>query len=362
MYAKSHLKPRHHQLAEQLRQRLLVENLRPGDKFMTVREIAEEYQVSLMTSHRSIQDLIKADLLKVEKFKGCFVGDAVRKLQRSGSKPMITVLTPESVFSHSIVPELFIRGIRQTLPHARVCLEYLPSHDMIPFLESTVSTGATATDTRAYVLRSVDASVKRFFAERKLPVIVMGSVEPGIDLPSVERDEKQVAYSVTQYLLSKGHKRIGYIEWDASLMGLEKRRDGFAMALQQAGLIKNQREANTFMISAAPHQNDTISALRQYMDRKTPPTAIIFGLEQQAVWGVRSLQQWGIKMPGDLAVVSLEGGALTSHLLPRITAVSQSHYEGGAWVGNLAAKLLKGEPIAEHCHQIPASIDEGETT
>lgn len=362
MYAKSHLKPRHLQLSEQLRQRLIVENLRPGDKFLTVRQIAEEYQVSVMTSHRSIQELIGDDLLTVEKFKGCFVGKAVRNLQRAATKPLITVLTPESVYSHAIVPEMFIRGIRETLPHARVVLEYLPSHETIPFLETLVSAGATATDARAFVLRSVDVSVKRFFGQQNLPVVVTGSVEPGIELPSVERDERQVTYTVTKLLLSKGHRRFAYVEWNAPLLGLQQRRDGFAAALHEAGLIKHLKDADAYLYPTSPHETETIATVREIMSQKDRPTAVIFGLEQQAVWGVRVLQQLGLKMPKDVAVISLEGGALTDHIAPRITSVPHNHYEGGVWVGNLLAKLLKGEPIPERCHRVPAAIDEGETS
>ena len=50
------LQPKHRHLSNQLRQRLIVENRAPGDRFMTVREIAKAYSVSLVTAHQSVQE------------------------------------------------------------------------------------------------------------------------------------------------------------------------------------------------------------------------------------------------------------------------------------------------------------------
>ena len=64
------LQPKHRHLSHQLRQRLIVENRAPGDRFMTVREIARAYSVSLVTAHQSVQELANDNVLPAlqEKF------------------------------------------------------------------------------------------------------------------------------------------------------------------------------------------------------------------------------------------------------------------------------------------------------
>jgi DNA-binding LacI/PurR family transcriptional regulator len=361
MHTKADLKTKHRQLSDVLRNRLLVEKLRPGDRFLSVREIAEKYDVSLFTSYKSVQNLAQQNLLVLEQYRGCFVAEGVRTLQDALAKPLITVLTPESVSSHDMIATNFLRGIRERLPWARVALEYLPAQATDKFLEAHINTYVGG-ETRAYVLRSVDVGVKRFFADRKLPAVVTGNLESSINLPAVSRDERQIVSSVMKYLIGKRHRHIGLIAWDAAVPGNAQHVDAFVGALMDARIIDSPAQAEPLIRRVPPFEAETIRSFKELLALNPRPTAVILSLEGQGAWALRTSLEMGIRIPQELALVSLEGGVLTQHLFPRMTNMPRNDFEIGAWVGNLLVKILNGDPIHEREHLIPVSLEERATT
>jgi DNA-binding transcriptional regulator YhcF (GntR family) len=358
------LQPKHRHLSNQLRQRLIVENRSPGDRFLTVREIAKAYSVSLVTAHQSVQELAADNVLTVRPYKGCFVGEGLRAVRDSTSRPLITIFASESLYASggTLPPEGYVRGLRASVPTARLRMEYLPLEGAIPFLEGYVSANEAQPDAHAYVLRSVDLTIKRFFAERGLQAVVDGNLEAGIHLPSVQRDERQIAYSVTQFVLSKGHKKIAFVEWDAPLEGHACRRDGYAAALREANVASSLIEAEQRIVRLPITEQPLVQAVRGMLSSDDRPTAILFGQEQHAAWTIRTARDMQLDIPSDLSLVALAGGTLSDHLSPRLTMVPRKDYENGAAVGHYLASLLKGEPLTDEKYLLFATLVEGETT
>jgi len=87
------LKAKHRQLSEVLKNRMAVLEFRPGDKFLSVREIAEKYDVSMLTSHKSVQELVAQNLLIARQSKGYFVAPGAEELHAAIRSPLITILT-----------------------------------------------------------------------------------------------------------------------------------------------------------------------------------------------------------------------------------------------------------------------------
>src|SRR5687767_1553231 len=89
--------PRHRQLSRTLRERLLADNLNPGDRFLSVRDISREYSVSPVTAHRSVQELVADNVLVVKPARGCFVGRAVARAMPQLATPLVTVLAADAL-------------------------------------------------------------------------------------------------------------------------------------------------------------------------------------------------------------------------------------------------------------------------
>jgi len=90
----------------------ISENFGPGQRFLTVREVADRYGVSTITAHRAMPELAKRRVLEVHPGSGSFVGPgAVGK--KSGST------TVQFIMSEAVEPTVLggiLIGVMSGLP------------------------------------------------------------------------------------------------------------------------------------------------------------------------------------------------------------------------------------------------------
>ncbi|KKO55383.1 GntR family transcriptional regulator [Paenibacillus sp. DMB20] len=70
------------QIRNQIRQSILSGELRAGDSLLSIRQLAKELQVSVITTKRAYEELEKEELIDSVVGKGCFVSGANKDLIR----------------------------------------------------------------------------------------------------------------------------------------------------------------------------------------------------------------------------------------------------------------------------------------
>ncbi len=137
---------------------------------------------------------------------------------------------------------------------------------------------------------------------------------------SVRMDETRAAYEMTQYLLSKGHRDIGFVMGHPEHGGTHLRYQGFMTAMRDAGIepraewIKQGfftfesgvEVGNAFFAAGAPR-----------------PTAI-FSSNDDMAFGIMSVaQQAGIRVPDDLSIVGFDDTPGCTLIWPHLTTIRQ---------------------------------------
>lgn len=69
--------PLYAQIVERIRRLVAVGALRPGDRFLTVRDLAARARVNRNTAARAVQELERAGVLRTRVGQGTFVADGV---------------------------------------------------------------------------------------------------------------------------------------------------------------------------------------------------------------------------------------------------------------------------------------------
>ena len=77
-------------------------------------------------------------------------------------------------------------------------------------------------------------------------------------------------------------------------------------------------------------------AMKQILSMKDRPTAVFISSDVQAAGAIRALQEAGLKIPDDMAIVGFDDIELASYTIPALTTVRQPKYEMGA----IAARML----------------------
>lgn len=145
----------------------------------------------------------------------------------------------------------------------------------------------------------------------KIPLIFMDFEMEDLDVDSVISDGVYGACKTTRYLISQGHRKIGYIGSCMATSSIMDRYLGFCKAMLQAGIPVNQSwvlpdrdEEGTFVNPTFP---------------KEMPTAFVCNCDEVAFHVVNKLKKLGYKVPGDISVVGFDNYIYAELSTPKIT-------------------------------------------
>lgn len=144
-------------------------------------------------------------------------------------------------------------------------------------------------------------------------------------IPFISSDDFQIGYQATKYLISQGHKKIGFAgaDFDISYTG-KLRLLGYQQALKENNLPsdKNWIKLGNYSYEAG------LQAMKDY-GKKNAISAIIANSDLVAIGIINQAAAFGLSIPSDISVISVDGTDFCSIFRPQITSVSQSFYEMG---------------------------------
>lgn len=145
-------------------------------------------------------------------------------------------------------------------------------------------------------------------------------VSPMLDLDrgsTVITDEYEAARAITDHLLEKGHRRIGFVRGPRSRLVSMRRYNGYANAIggKRLRLDPALIVQGDFSRESGREQARTLFAAR--------PTAIFASNDEMAAGVVDAAGAAGIAIPGDISLVGFDDNAIAKTLYPRLTTVRQ---------------------------------------
>lgn len=155
--------------------------------------------------------------------------------------------------------------------------------------------------------------------ESGTPVVMFERQMPGLPLDAVGIDNFAGAYAATTHLLQLGHRRIALVEGlDSSILTME-RVEGCRQALKEWGLTLDP----TLLARGDYLPESGKVATEAFLALNEPPTAIFAFNDLMALGVLQVLDQHGLRVPEDVAVVGFDGIPLTEYTSPALTTVCQ---------------------------------------
>ena len=169
------------------------------------------------------------------------------------------------------------------------------------------------------------------YVPEHLPIVGAAGCE-GTPYPSVRIDNAAAAKTVTDYLISQGHKRIGIITGLLDNRHTIDRLSGFRKSLEEAGLEFDQSlviEGEFTMTSGQVAANQVLM-----MDEK--PTALFCLNDDMAIAVMQTLKANGVRVPEDISIAGFDNIEYSKYTDPPLTTIEQPAQE----MGRMAAKQL----------------------
>ncbi len=171
----------------------------------------------------------------------------------------------------------------------------------------------------------------------KLPVVL---IDPKIvveEFTQVLIDNEHGSYTATQYLIQKGHRRIGFISGPLERQSFFQRFVGYKKALEFHGIPVEKELVQTGGLEEG-YQNT-----RRLLKLPQPPTAIVSANDINAIYGIRAIQEAGLKVPDDISIIGFDDIELAKMSSPQLTTIRVYKEEMGSIAVRLLIQQLKCE-------------------
>ena len=305
---------------------------------VTLKQIAKELDVSISTVSKSLRDspeISEDTRLKVQAFAKLYnykPNNIALSLKNKKTKT-IGIIIPEIV--HHFFATV-ISGIEQVANECGynviVCLSD-ESFDKEVINMEMLANGSTD----GFIMSlSKETQQKKDFhhlqevINQGMPVVLFDRISNDIMCDKVIIDDQLAAYEATNFLISKGLKKIALLTTVDYVSVGKLRTDGYLNVLHDHGIEVD--ESLIIRIEDTEHCDEKINELleNQSID------AILAVNELFAVTAIKLAMSKGIKIPEDLSVVAFTDGIISKYSTPTITTISQN----GIKMGRKAAEML----------------------
>lgn len=139
----------------------------------------------------------------------------------------------------------------------------------------------------------------RELEESNFPLVLLDRYFPEINIPSSCLDNVKAAKIATEHLLEQGYKKISLIVYDTGMFHILDRIKGYEDTMRNAGLGQYINIEKVNIINPKP---DIKIALGHLINEKNID-AIMFLTNALTINGLYCLNEMGVKIPNDVAVI-----------------------------------------------------------
>lgn len=168
--------------------------------------------------------------------------------------------------------------------------------------------------------------------EARVPVVTVDRTLPGLPFDHVGVDNVRAAYGAMEHLITEGHVRIGHLTQEAPASTVAERRRGYEQALRDHGLQVYEEDIIVWRDSAS----ERAKLCHLLLSRSERPTALFCVNDYIAVEMLLLLQDFGARIPQDIALVGFDNARESTLVRPALTTVAQPLNA----IGQSAARLL----------------------
>lgn len=172
---------------------------------------------------------------------------------------------------------------------------------------------------------------------------------------TVVMDEYDAARAITDHLLRKGHRRIGFVRGPSSHLVSMRRYNGYANALGGKGL---RIDPSLIVQGDFSRQSGREQAAALFAAK---PTAIFASNDEMAAGIIDAANAAGIAIPRDISLAGFDDNAIARTIRPRLTSVRQPLEEMGEAACKLLVESIRFSSRANRHEQVPFQIMERES-
>jgi len=176
-----------------------------------------------------------------------------------------------------------------------------------------------------------------------IPIVSTGYASTKKNVLTVKVDSKGAAFEAVNHLINYGHSSIAVISGPKDAYETIHRNRGYQEALE-----KNHIDYNPEMIIEGDWFVESgYNAVNTLIQKKKKFTSIFCHSDRMAIGCIKALEENGLRVPEDIAVVGYNDIEISKYLRPSLTTVSHPLYELGQSCAKLIIKCIEKKTLSK---------------
>ncbi len=182
-----------------------------------------------------------------------------------------------------------------------------------------------------------DVEIRRF-DRLKAPFLTMEYWAHDMSYDGVFINNADSATLAVEYLIQKGHRKIGYIAGDFRINAFRERRTGLENGLKKHGLCLPER----YVVILRPTMEDSYKGMLEYL-KSCPslPTAYFADNDMLALGALKALRERGIQVPEEVSVIGFDDLPFCEISSPRLTSLRVPKQEMGQEAARRMIEMIR---------------------
>jgi len=180
-----------------------------------------------------------------------------------------------------------------------------------------------------------------------LPLVAIGTLADK-RVAQLDIDNRLAAAEAVRFLIGLGHRDIGMVvHAPLSYLAARDRLAGFRAAMAAARLPARREWVRVADLT----EHSGYRAMGEILASRRRPTAVFASNDVVAYGALKSLQERGFAVPGDVSLMGFDDDLLSRYLKPQLTTVYNPATSMGAEAARLLIGLVRGTPVTPHARQ-----------
>jgi len=162
----------------------------------------------------------------------------------------------------------------------------------------------------------VDENLSKLLKQTGKPVVLVDAYTDGSEYDSIISDNENGAFQATQYLIEKGHRKIGFIGGsDTGFPSFTDRRRGYRRALQEHQIQES------VLVDCYSRREDSIDAARTLLLEHPELTALVGANDFIAINAMIAANHLGRRVGEDLSIIGFDDILMSESVIPSLTTM-----------------------------------------
>lgn len=327
-------KPKYMALYEWIKERIEDRTFKDGEKLISENTLCDKFEISRQTVRHAIGRLEQEGLVERQRGSGTYIrSQGLRVKEQTMTIGVITTYLDDYIF-----PSI-INGIEGVLTKNEYSISLGLTRNKVKNERNLLNSfllkgidGLIVEGTKS-ALPNPNLEIYKAFYKSGIPVIFINGYYAELRPNYVVVDDVLGCKIATDYLISRGHKKItGIFKYD-DMQG-HKRYQGFQKSLYKAGITIHEEDLMWFATDDSKIFDQGYNA--ETLKKLEGVTGVVCYNDEIAVKLIRLLESHSINVPGDISIISFDDSNLATMSQVGITTVAHP----GKTLGELAAKEL----------------------